>query len=84
VFSGLTNLVQLDLRSNGIGGSGVGNVDSLTGLINANYIFLNGNIGMSCAELTTLITALGSPPVDTNNNPGNNDVATNGSNCTDP
>jgi len=80
----MTSLTRLLLNNNSIGGQNVGYVDALTGLINAEQIYLNGNAGMSCSELTTLINALGSPPVDTDSNPGTQDVATNGVNCTNP
>jgi len=76
-------LTYLYLHNNSIGGQNVGNVDAMTGLIKATQINLSGNTGMSCSELTTLINALGSPPVDTDNTT-NPDVATNGVNCTNP
>jgi len=83
-LAGLTSLIHLGLNDNNIGGQNVGNVDTLTSLINATRIYLNDNTGMSCSELTTLINALGSPPVDTDNNTETTDVATNGVNCTNP
>jgi len=83
-FSGLINLTALDLRSNKIGGAGIGKVDTLTELTKANYIFLQGNNAISCTELTTLIDSLGSPPVDTDNNLSTNNIAIDGTNCTNP
>ena len=83
-LANLTSLTELYLDNNSIGGQGVGNVDSLITLASANGIYLTGNAGMSCAELTTLITALLSPPVDTDNNLATMDVATNTINCTNP
>jgi len=87
----LIKLTNLYLRNNSIGGLGVGNVDSLTTLaltIPTGGIYLSGNVGMSCAELDTLINdptyGLGSPPVDTDNNLATVDVATNTVNCTNP
>ena len=60
VLSGLTNMRYLFLNDNNIGGQGVGNVDQLTSMSLAIRIWLDGasNIGMSCQELDTLITAL--------------------------
>ncbi|MEE8388007.1 MAG: hypothetical protein V3R65_05475, partial [Acidiferrobacterales bacterium] len=84
VSQNLTSLTVLLLYNNSIGGQGVGNVNSLTSLTSATEIGLSGNIGMSCAELGTLITALGSPPVDTDYNTGTTDTATDGVNCTNP
>ena len=78
-LSGLTSLTYLGLRSNSIGGQNVGNVDALTSLTNADPIDLRGNLGMSCAELTTLIAVLGSRRVIIEGN-----VVTNGLNCTNP
>ena len=76
-LAGLTNLTTLSLFINSIGGQGFGNVDALVTLTSAMFIALTGNIGMSCSELTTLISALGSPPVDIG-------AATDGVNCTNP
>ena len=84
LLAGMIDLIYLFLNSNSIGGQNVGNVDALTGLINADRITLNGNAGMSCSELTTLINALESPPVDTDYNYTTMEVATNGVNCTNP
>lgn len=80
----MTKMNDLYLYNNNIGGQGVGKVDSLKTLTAVKKIGLQNNIGMSCAELTTLITATGSPPVnvDTTPNYDNSDVATNGTNCT--
>ena len=85
-LSFLTNLKTVSLYSNSIGGPGVGNVDTLTSLTSATSIRLGGfsNISMSCSELTTLINALGSPPVDMDNNASTTDFANNGFNCTNP
>ncbi|VAW94488.1 hypothetical protein MNBD_GAMMA23-2276 [hydrothermal vent metagenome] len=83
-LAGMTSLIYLRLSYNSFGGQNAGNVDTLTGLINAARIYLFGNTGMSCSELTTLINVLGSPPVDTDNNAASTDVATNGVNCTNP
>lgn len=83
-LSSMTDVFSLKLNNNIIGGAGDGNVDALVTLTNLSAIYLNGNIGMSCSELDTLITALGSPPVDTDDNTMNSDVATDGVNCTNP
>ena len=83
-LSGLTDLTSLHLGNNNIAGIGVGNVNSLVTLTSATTIYLSGNIGMSCSELGTLITTLGSPPVDTDFNFATSDVATDGVNCTNP
>ena len=53
-LSSLTALTTLSLQNNQIGGQGVGNIDLLSPAPGAS-ILLNGNIGQSCAELTTLI-----------------------------
>ena len=76
-LAGLTGLNSLYLDSNSIGGQGIGNVDALVSLTSATTIVLTDNIGMSCSELTTLISTLGSPPVDIG-------AATDGVNCTNP
>ena len=76
-LAGLTALTNLYLNSNSIGGQGIGNVNALVTLTSATLIALTDNIGMSCSELTTLISALGSPPVEIG-------AATDGVNCTNP
>lgn len=83
-LSGMISLATLTLRYNSIAGQGLGHVDALTTLTSATAIYLNGNIGISCSELDTLITALGSSPVDTDGNTGTADIATDGVNCTNP
>ncbi len=83
-LAGLTSLTDLRLSYNNIGGQNTGNVDALTSLVNAIAINLSGNRSMSCNELTTLINALGSPPVNIDGNSATTDVATNGVNCTNP
>ena len=83
-LSNLTGLIRLDLNYNNIGGQSIGNIDTLTSLLNLTGIFIQGNMAMSCAELGTLITELGSPPVDTDNSLSTIDTATNGTNCTNP
>jgi len=84
-LSGLTNLTVLYLYDNSIGGQGVGNIDALVTLTNVTKLYLKGNMGMSCNELAALITVLGSPPVDADdNNLATTDVATNGVNCANP
>ena len=80
----LVNLTFLDLGRNNIAGKGVGRVDSLTSLGNVKIIHLTRNPEISCSELSTLATTLGSPPVDTDGITSNFDVATAGSNCTKP
>jgi len=72
-------LTILNLRNNSIGAQDAGNVDALTSLVNATTIDLRGNRGVSCTELTTLITALGSRRVTIDGN-----VVTDGVNCTNP
>ena len=76
-LAGLTGLTTLYLDNNSIGGQGIGNVDALVSLTSATTIALTNNIGMSCSELTKLISTLGSPPV-------NIGAATDGVNCTNP
>jgi len=84
-LSGLTSLTSLELSDNKLGGQGVGHIDALTTLTNTKFgIYFNGNIGISCAELTTLINALGSPPIDTDRNLLTSEAAINGTNCTNP
>ena len=83
-LSGMTKMNYLNLAYNNIGGQGVGRVDTLISMTNTTEILLTGNIGMSCNELTTLINALGSPPVDSDNQPTAPDVILPGSNCTNP
>ncbi len=80
----LISLTNLDLRDNKIRGQNTGNINAITSLVNATIINLSGNSGMSCTELTTLINALGSPPVNTDRNIATRDVATDGVNCTNP
>lgn len=80
----LVNLKFLDLGRNNIGGQGVGRLDLLTSLVNADNIHLIRNKEISCKELTTLITTMGSPPVDTDGINSNFDVAIDGTNCTNP
>ena len=82
--SKLVNLKFLDLGRNNIGGQGVGRLDLLTSLVNADNIHLIRNKEISCKELTTLITTMGSPPVDTDGINSNFDVAIDGTNCTNP
>lgn len=84
-LASLTGLKTLSLLNNTIGGQGVGNVDDLVSLTVANAIILGSNPGMSCAELTALIDALGSPPVSVH--PTGSLVAGTaqpGTNCTNP
>jgi len=83
-LAGFTKLRSLFLQNNNLGGLNVGNVDQLAGLISLTELFLMNNLNMSCSELDTLIIALGSPPVDTDNNESTVDVASNGVNCTNP
>ena len=82
----MVKMNDLYLYNNSIGGENVGNIDSLNTLTIAKKIGLQNNTGISCTELTSLITDLGSPPVnvDTTPNYDNTDVATNGTNCTNP
>lgn len=83
-LSGLTNINFLDLGKNRLGGKGLGNIVSLQSLKHANRIVLGGNTGVSCAELSTLIKTMGSPPVDTDGIDTNFDVASQGVNCSSP
>ena len=80
----MVKMNDLYLYDNSIGGLGVGKVDSLVTMTDATKIGLQNNIGMSCAELLTLITDLGSPPVNLDITPNydNIDSATAGDNCT--
>jgi len=80
----LVNLKFLDLGRNNIGGQGVGHLDSLASLVLAENIHLIRNREVSCKELMTLITTMGSPPVDTDGITSNFDVAVEGTNCTNP
>lgn len=82
----LENLISVKtlwLHNNNISGQGVGNVDSLSSLIDATSINLSNNINMSCDELSTLIAALISPPINVDNDGATADTAVNGTNCTD-
>lgn len=83
-LASLTNLTELHINFGNIGGQGIGHVDALGSLTSATVIDLRGNTGMSCSELSSLISTLGSPPVDTDNNTGTTDTATDGVNCTSP
>ncbi|MBI4828127.1 MAG: leucine-rich repeat domain-containing protein [Nitrospinae bacterium] len=82
-LAALTNLAWLYLGNNLIGGQGVGQVDSLVTLTGANLLLAN-NLGMSCAEATTLIGALGTSVDISANGVGALDTPTNGVNCTSP
>jgi len=83
-LASLTGLTVLDLGSNKIGGQGVGHVNLLSSLTSTTALRLDNNKTMSCSELASLITALGSPPVDTDYSLTDTDTATNGMNCTNP
>ncbi len=83
-LSSLTSLTFLSLLNNNIGDQSVGNINTLTSLTSATAIFLGGNSTISCNQLGTLITALSSPPVDTDSNLDTAEGATNGVNCTSP
>jgi Leucine-rich repeat (LRR) protein len=76
-LAALGSLQILDLSNNKIGDGQRGNVDSLTQLTLANSINLNNNLRMSCSELTTLISALGSNVVEPS-------LADDGNNCLTP
>ena len=80
-ISSLVNLNHLDIGRNKIGGKGVGNAASLISLINVNKLLIGSNKSMSCSDLSVLITALGSLPVDTDGIETNYDVASDGVNC---
>jgi hypothetical protein len=56
----------------------------LVTLTSANDIFLASNTGMSCAEATTLIAALGTNVDISGDGTGNLDTPTNATNCTNP
>ncbi|MGK7344271.1 MAG: leucine-rich repeat domain-containing protein [Candidatus Nitrospinota bacterium M3_3B_026] len=64
-LSGLTSLTNLRLNNNNIGVQGVGNVDSLTTLVNVNSLLLYQPLPttMSCAEADTLICGPGNSVV---------------------
>jgi len=84
-LASVTSVQVLKLLTNSIGGQGVGNVDSLSTLTSASAIYLGSNLSMSCAEITSLISALGAPPVNihpTGSTPS--PAPLDGSNCTNP
>lgn len=83
-LASLTSLTWLKLVWNPIGGQGVGKVDSLVTLTSANPFFLSNSSSMSCAEVTTLIGALGTAVDISGDGAGNLDTPTNGTNCTNP
>lgn len=83
-FSNFSDLSFLVLDNNAIGGQGIGSVDQLSTLQNLFRVQIANNTNMSCAELGTLISAVGSPPVDTDMNFSTIDSAVNGVNCTNP
>ena len=55
-FAPLVSLQILELKNNTIGLGVPGKVNLLTSLINANSILLDGNINISCNELSLLIS----------------------------
>ncbi len=83
-FANFNDLSFLVLDDNNLGGQGVGNVDQLSTLQSLFRVQIANNINMSCAELGSLISAVGSPPVDTDMNYSSIDSAVNGINCTNP
>jgi len=80
----LTNLTELDVSSNELGGQGVGHVNALVALKNARLLQVGGNAALSCADATSLITRLHSPPVDLDGIVTNVDLAVDGENCVNP
>ena len=76
-LASLTLLQKLDVRNNLVGGLGVGHVDALAGLTTVSQIWIQGNTGVSCVELTTLVDSLGFSAVDVG-------AAIDGVNCTGP
>ena len=82
--SPLANLTQLDYLGLGAALSNYNTtgVDTLVALTKATQIALwNNRFSIQCAELNTLITALGSPPVDTDGNLTTTDSAIENTNC---
>jgi internalin A len=58
-LAALTALERLNLSFNAIGGHDVGNIDQLTTLTKNTGLSIEGNPGISCAELDTLVAAFG-------------------------
>lgn len=83
-FTKFSDLSFLVLDNNNIGGQGVGGVDQLSTLQSLFRVQIANNINMSCAELSSLISVVGSPPVDTDMNFSSVDSTVNGVNCTNP
>lgn len=82
-LANLQPTATIDLENNLIGGAGVGHLDTLV-VLDPRRLALTGNLGISCAELDTLITAVGSPPVDVDGDSLTSDIPEVGINCTAP
>ena len=80
----LIHLTELDISGNELGGQGVGHVDALAALKSARLLQVGGNGALSCADVTSLINRLHSPPVDLDGIVTNVDVALDGENCVSP
>ncbi len=83
-FAALTSLTELDISGNELGGHGVGHVDALVSLKNARLLQLGGNSALSCADVTSVINRLHSPPVDLDGIFTNTDPVVDGENCVNP
>ena len=83
-LAGFTKLRTVWLQNNNLAGLDVGDVDVLSASSNLTELQLANNPNMSCSELASLISVVGSPPVDTDMDSGTTDTATDGVNCTNP
>ncbi len=80
----LTHLTELDISGNPLGGQGVGHVNALAALKNVRLLQVGSSSALSCADASSLISNLRSPPVDLDGIVTNVDLAVHGENCVNP